>query len=184
MQMSSIGENIRCARIHRGVTQEELALALKTTKSAISRYELGKREPRYDQLRAIADYLNVSVGFLQGYEDIDSREILRALRNRDFATVEKLLEMPVGSISNMSVGQYESFENYARQHLSGTEEALDKLRDFISTKYEEITPQDQLSLEDLIAAFSQLNENGQLEAVCRVEELAELRKYRKKTPQD
>ncbi len=57
--MDSIGNNIRTARLQKGISQEELALAIGVTKSTISKYELGQREPRSEQLNTIAAALGV-----------------------------------------------------------------------------------------------------------------------------
>lgn len=38
------GERIKKARIDRGLTQDDLAKALRTTKAAVSRYELNQRQ--------------------------------------------------------------------------------------------------------------------------------------------
>lgn len=62
--MPSLGEVIRLARLKSGMTQEELAAQLNTTKSAISKYELGKREPNLVQLSKIAVALDVTVSDL------------------------------------------------------------------------------------------------------------------------
>lgn len=62
--MASLGEVIRLTRLKRGMTQEELAAQLNTTKSAISKYELGKREPNLVQLSRIAAALGVTVSDL------------------------------------------------------------------------------------------------------------------------
>lgn len=62
--MSSLGESIKAARIKSGMTQEQLADALGTTKAAISRYEAGKREPNIEQLSKIAKATMTYVGEL------------------------------------------------------------------------------------------------------------------------
>ena len=62
--MPSLGEAIRLARVKSGMTQDELAAQLNTTKSAISKYELGKREPNLEQLSKIAIALGVTVSDL------------------------------------------------------------------------------------------------------------------------
>lgn len=64
--MSHVGNRIKEARIKADMSQIELANALGLSKGTISRYELSSREPRYSQLCAIADVLNVPVQQLAG----------------------------------------------------------------------------------------------------------------------
>ena len=75
--MVSIGENIRKARIKRGLSQEELARAIGITKSTISKYELGHREPPLDTIQKIADVLFVS--FLDLIDEDDSSVSLQSI---------------------------------------------------------------------------------------------------------
>jgi len=56
-----IGKRIKAARQKAGMSQEELAQAIGSTKSAVSRYEAGKRQPSYDQLQRISDALGISI---------------------------------------------------------------------------------------------------------------------------
>lgn len=62
--MSTLGERIKAARIRSGMTQEQLAAVLNTTKAAVSRYEAGKREPHLEQLSKIAKATNTYVSEL------------------------------------------------------------------------------------------------------------------------
>lgn len=59
--MSSIGKRIRELRRSRGMSQEELGLAVGLTKATISRYESGNREPRFDQISKIASFFGVEI---------------------------------------------------------------------------------------------------------------------------
>lgn len=67
--MSTLGERIKAARIKSGMTQEQLAAVLDTTKAAVSRYEAGKREPNLHQLCNIAKATKTTVSELvdEGY---------------------------------------------------------------------------------------------------------------------
>ena len=56
-----VGQLIKLRRRELKMTQEELAQAAGTTKSAISYYELGKRTPRIGQLKALAAALGLTV---------------------------------------------------------------------------------------------------------------------------
>lgn len=60
--------NIRAAREMRGVKQKDLAEAMKTAYSTMSLYEKGEREPSISMLCKMAQYLNVTVGYLVGAE--------------------------------------------------------------------------------------------------------------------
>ena len=56
-------------RKSRNMTQGELAEAIGITRSRLSMYELGKREPDFETLEAIADYFNVDIDYLMGRTD-------------------------------------------------------------------------------------------------------------------
>jgi repressor LexA len=58
--------NIRALREREGLTQEQLALALGVSKSAISMYEQGNRQPDFETLEAFADFFNVDMNALLG----------------------------------------------------------------------------------------------------------------------
>ncbi len=74
-------------RLAKGMTQGELADAIGITRSRLSMYELGQREPDFETLEMIADYFNVDIDYLMGrttkttvlpetyYIDDDAREL-------------------------------------------------------------------------------------------------------------
>ena len=74
MRMDAIGERIKEARQERGLSQEELAQIINSTKSAISRYESGKRQPRIEQLKSIASALDVDVNWLMNGYTLEQRD--------------------------------------------------------------------------------------------------------------
>ena len=59
-----IVNNIKEARIRKGISQSELAEHLKTDQATISKIENGKRDTSGQRLCEIADYLDVSVDYL------------------------------------------------------------------------------------------------------------------------
>lgn len=59
---------IRQVRKKRGVSQEKLATSLGITRQAISQYEMGNRQPRLETWQKLADFLGVTVPYLQGLE--------------------------------------------------------------------------------------------------------------------
>ncbi len=86
--MSAFSEKLAALRRQNKLTQAELARALGISKSAVSMYERGNREPELDLLQAMADYFHVSVSALMGREepllnaDPELTEYLESLRDR------------------------------------------------------------------------------------------------------
>lgn len=56
-----VGEKIKEFRLKRGMSQEELADLLGTTKQTVSRYETGERKANQDILFKLSDIFNVSI---------------------------------------------------------------------------------------------------------------------------
>lgn len=68
--MSKIfAERVKAARTLRGWSQAELAEASKLQVSAVSHFETGTRSPSFDNLRKIADALQVTTDYLIGRSD-------------------------------------------------------------------------------------------------------------------
>ena len=53
-------------RKSKGITQKELAKRLNITRSALSQYEIGTRNPDYETLQRMADYFEVTTDVLLG----------------------------------------------------------------------------------------------------------------------
>lgn len=64
--MGNFQSVLKSLRKSNNLTQEDLAKALKVSRSTIGMYENGSREPDYETLEAIADYFNVDIDYLLG----------------------------------------------------------------------------------------------------------------------
>lgn len=64
--MVTFAERLKQLRNETGVTMEDLAEEIGTTKSTISRYENNKREPKKHFIEKTADYFGVSTDYLLG----------------------------------------------------------------------------------------------------------------------
>lgn len=62
------GNTIKSLRLNRGMTQTDLAKKLGVTKSMISAYESGTRQPSYGSLVKLATYFGVTMDYLFGFE--------------------------------------------------------------------------------------------------------------------
>lgn len=65
-EFSKVFKHLRQAK---GLSQVEIAKRLGLSRSAISMWELGTREPDFDTLELIADYFNVDIDYLLGRTD-------------------------------------------------------------------------------------------------------------------
>lgn len=63
-------------RKENSITQEDLAVLLKVSKSSIGMYETGKRVPELATLEAIADYFNVDMDYLMGKSNIRNKDAI------------------------------------------------------------------------------------------------------------
>ncbi len=62
-------DRLRFAREYRGLNQNQLAEKTALQPSAISHFETGARKPSFDNLRILADKLDVTTDFLLGRVD-------------------------------------------------------------------------------------------------------------------
>jgi len=67
--MVDFGNRLKTLRMKENMTQQQLARKLGLTKSVISAYETGLRQPSYDVLIHIAKIYNVSTDYLLGIEN-------------------------------------------------------------------------------------------------------------------
>ena len=60
---------LRAARELKGLSQAELAAKARLQPSAVSHFETGRRAPSFENLRGLADALDVSTDYLLGRQD-------------------------------------------------------------------------------------------------------------------
>lgn len=66
MQEINFKDTIKNLRNSKNLTQTDLAKLLGLTKSAISAYENGERQPSHDAIVKMADYFNVTIDYMYG----------------------------------------------------------------------------------------------------------------------
>ena len=64
--MVDLGNRLKTLRLKKGLTQKELAIQIRVTKSTVSAYEKGERKPPYETLVLLARIFNVSTDYLLG----------------------------------------------------------------------------------------------------------------------
>ena len=92
------GDRIRKLRIEKGITQEEMAKRLNTTKQTISKYEksIVTNIPS-DRLEEMAEILGTTPGYILGWEEIQNKNdaitdiIVRLRTDKEFFETVELL---------------------------------------------------------------------------------------------
>jgi transcriptional regulator with XRE-family HTH domain len=75
----TLAQRIRRARLHRAITQTELAALVGISRTAMHQLEKGEtRDPRMAHLRTLADVLGVSMDYLAGRQDTPAPKRPRA----------------------------------------------------------------------------------------------------------
>lgn len=173
------GQRIRIARKKANMTQAELASRLHIPYQSIGQWERDLRNPKYETLQALANELDVTVGYLQGYESLDAAKILDAINKSDFRTVESIMGLPEGSIHPLSNEESAEITKKIEKNAQNSKVNINKLKLYIKLCYGEFTEQDYLSLRAIIEKFSTLNDPGQKEAIRSVEIIAGNPDYQK-----
>lgn len=77
--MSIFAERIRDLRDKRGRTQDEVGKVVGKSREAVSKYEIGEREPDLTAVATLAKYFNVSADYMLGITD-DSDVLIGSIR--------------------------------------------------------------------------------------------------------
>lgn len=103
MDLKVFPQRLRAEREKRGWSQVELGEAAGLQGSAISHFETGRREPSFDNLRALADALKVSTDFLMG------RELTPTTAGPGADQLFRKLEKHIRSMSDSDLKAFEVF---------------------------------------------------------------------------
>lgn len=169
-----MGSRIREARKAANMTQVELATKIGINRATLSKYESGIIEPSVAQLRLIAEALNVTVGYLTGYETMGSKQFLDALRRNDIRELERLSGLPEGTIFSTDLDVDDDV--LPKKHQEG-HYYIEGEKPVVSVQIE--LQEFKSCEEQIIYFYSLLNDEGQRVAASRIQELSEIPRYRK-----
>ncbi len=133
-----IGENIKLIRKEKGYTQKQLAEKLGTSPQNFAQYENGKRKPKFETLKKIADALGVPAGDLiesicigpMFEDDISALEYLQ----------ENYSECPLENESEIKTEKF-LLDNYRKLNDTGKIEAVKRVQEL--TEIPKYTTPDQ-----------------------------------------
>ena len=100
-----MNNRIKELRKSHGLSQNELAEKIGISNQAISHYETEKRHPKIETWQKFADFFDVSVPYLQGFDEHRPNR-LKELRQKNHLTLEELGHN-VGML-NSTLSQYEN----------------------------------------------------------------------------
>lgn len=154
-----IGEQIRNYRKKAGLSQKELGQKLGVSQQHIAQYENGKRIPKLETLKKIAEALDCDI--------FDIAEELWHLKS----SIEKASDvLDFDSAIALTDTLLEKSRN--DDNIIALEVA-EKISQIAKDKYKDKYPPEAR----LMLAYDELNDNGKEEAVKRVEELTEIPRY-------
>lgn len=78
-------------RLQNGYTQDSLAEAVGLSRSAVSMYENGNREPDFETLEKIAVFFNVDMNYLLGSAEMTPRETKKEIYEPTYEDIQSLI---------------------------------------------------------------------------------------------
>ncbi|PEK65932.1 helix-turn-helix domain-containing protein [Bacillus pseudomycoides] len=115
MKENTFGQNLRNLRSRKRLNLQALGKELDVTGSAISAWELGKKEPNFDMLKKIASYFMVSTDYLLNHQVLDNEEQEKEVVTQ-FAhkLYENSKDIPVFEEELLSYISYLDFKNKSK----------------------------------------------------------------------
>ena len=147
----NVGSRIRNARQEKGLSQEELAKAIGATKSAVSRYEAGKRMPNLGQIQAIAAALDGDVVYLvcgQTTTELQSGILIQAEAEAKVEFEKLQLEFQSRSFDervSISSALIHLFKLFVRFNPIGYQKAVERVEELTEIpKYQRPSPPEEI----------------------------------------
>lgn len=158
MNDNYIGNRIKDCRKEQKMTQKQLGEAMGVSETLISQYERGMRKPKINQLRKIADALNISYNYLvttpdtvnpkrrKGpleYLDIDNFKVSGKSNDKEtriyVETLKFLLKIMQLQSKDTSVESKSSEGDYLNLIKNFSKEELQEISNFVETLASEVS---------------------------------------------
>lgn len=109
--LSDFGKRLKKARTDKGMTQQELAESINTSKSMISGYENGKNDPARSVLINLSKQLEVSINYLMGWNE-ETKDTVTLVGKADIMKTYKYIP------SSVAAGSPENIDGQNFQQIS------------------------------------------------------------------
>lgn len=173
------GEKIKAARIAAGMTQKELGNKCGMADSAIRRYESDRAKPKIETMVKIAKALGVEIGAILTLIPPEAVNKPMSVKVQDvLKLINAKIDQPAKDPYDATrAGFWEDIKRVYLRAATSDDRALHLFMDTVSSLlyggYD--FTNDEFKL---IKAFSALNNDGQIKAIERVEELSEITRYK------
>lgn len=135
--MAKFGDILKKLRTEQSMSQQKLAETINVSRSYVSAFEQGTREPNLETLEAIADYFNVDMDYLLGRSGIRNRSILEYYlnsfideKNNGLSERAQNFFTNITQLPKEEFNEVEQFAEYQRQksqvRLSGNQKVYHK----------------------------------------------------------
>ena len=151
----TFGEILRALRIQENETQPMLADILGISRSAVSMYESGAREPNFEILEAIADHYNVDMDYLLGRTDdpinYDDGDLIASIPL-------SYMEACNGDVRRAYAAMRAAEDDGRTEYRGATEPKLDDFTFAMHNASRDLTEQDKQLLIDMAARLRKMNQ--------------------------
>ncbi len=167
----NIGQNIKNARIKKGLSQQELGDLLGITQSAVGQLENNKTSPKIDTLNRVANALDVPLSILVAEESFGNKiKNARLSANLTAVQLAKLCDTTLRAINNI--------EN---NNASPSYSLFIKLISALNIPFDDFAIKDdiqKIETDNFIAMFKELNEEGQKKVLEYISDIIDNPKYK------
>lgn len=187
----TIGQKIQNFRKEKGYTQKQLAEKCGVATGTIQQYELNKREPRQEQLRKIADALEVELWEIVELDQMDIETRIQQIKkmvaqltpegleeyNRLVTEAIKTAPRQIDPNTGQPLKEPTKFTDVSTTYAP--QEAYELLHSLIDREGMDDREREEVSqhLKRILDSYKRLNEIGRKKAVERIEELYMIPKY-------
>ena len=161
---SSFSKRLKKLREVNQMTQGQLGDLINTTRQSISNYEMGKREPDYVTLEALADIFNVDMNYLLG--KTDKTTYIPSTSHRQLSKNEENLINSFNMLNNEGKEKVLNYTQdlvdsgkYAVKSLPTVEEMIDYLKEIPMAAFDGKLDIYKMPEEELYTLYKLIKDN-------------------------
>jgi transcriptional regulator with XRE-family HTH domain len=161
---SSFSKRLKQLREANQMTQGQLGDLINTTRQSISNYEMGKREPDYVTLEALADIFNVDMNYLLG--KTDKITYIPSSSHRQLSKNEENLINSFNMLNNEGKEKVITYTQdlvdsgkYAKKSLPTVEEMIDYLKEIPMAAFDGKLDIYKMPEEELYTLYKLIKDN-------------------------